>query len=315
MAWVLILAAVLVGTLFAFLTRIDLGGVPTPTRVEPERTPGTGTSVRAPGPLRADAGASWRRLSQPLPARVGLSVIPLGHGPTRSFGQLRSGHAWSAIKVPIVVTLLDEVSSLKMEEKALARAALTASDNDAAAALFARIEASRGGLAGASEAVEATLRAAGDRTTAVTTAPPPTGAVSTYGQTDWSLTNSAQFFRSLARGCLLDRGKTGYVLGLMEEVVPEQRWGLGEAGFDPTWGVAFKGGWGPDSYASGPYLVRQAGVLRDGDTAVAVAVAAQADTGAFQAGVEAIDRIAAWLAGSLRDFAPGPRSRGGCHRG
>jgi hypothetical protein len=221
-------------------------------------------------------------------------------GRARGFGSLPGGHAWSTIKVPIVVTLMREREGLDAEEEAWARAALTASDNDAAAALFGRIEAANGGLTGASEAVEATLRAGGDRETAVADAPPPSGAVSTYGQTEWSLAASARFFASLARSCPLDRTGADYVLGLGEEVVPEQSWGLGGASFDPSWRVAFKGGWGPEGSASGPYLVRQSGVLREGAAGVAVAIAAEADAGTFEAGVAALDRVAAWLAEHLR---------------
>jgi hypothetical protein len=120
---------------------------------------------------------------------------------------------------------------LDAEEDGWARAALAASDNEAAAALFGEIEDSRGGLDGASRAVEDTLRESGDGSTAIATAPPPSGAVSTYGQTEWSLPASVKFLRTLDRGCLLDPDDTDYVLGLMEEVIPEQRWGLGEANF------------------------------------------------------------------------------------
>ena len=87
--------------------------------------------------------------------------------------------------MPIVVTLLREQEGrLNDVDRARARAALTASDNEAAAALFAEIEEVQGGLAGASEAVEETLRLAGDNRTVIATAPPPPGAISTYGQTE-----------------------------------------------------------------------------------------------------------------------------------
>lgn len=275
-------------------------------------TTGSGASRRTRSPLAPGAAAAWAELERTLPARVGASLEPLGSGRSHSFGSLQLGHAWSTIKVPIVVTLMREGGVLDAEEEAWARAALTASDNDAAAALFGRIEAARGGLTEASEAVEATLRAGGDRATAVATAPPPSGAVSTYGQTEWSLTASTRFFASLARGCLLDRAGTENVLRLGEEVVPEQSWGLGEAGLDQAWRVAFKGGWGPERSASGPYLVRQSGVLRHGDTGIAVAIAAEADTGTFEAGVAALDLVAAWLADNLRNPMSEPRSPAGC---
>ncbi len=257
--------------------------------------------------LAAGASASWAKLERSLPARIGLAVVPAHAGAARRFGPLQTGHAWSTIKVPIVVTLLREQEGrLNDVDRARARAALTASDNEAAAALFAEIEEVQGGLAGASEAVEETLRLAGDNRTVIATAPPPPGAISTYGQTEWSLTASALFFSALGRGCLLGPDASRYVLGLAAEVVDEQRWGLGEAGFGPGWKVAFKGGWGPEDSTSGPYLVRQAGLLRNGDAVIAVAFAAQADSGSFTAAIEAVGRVAVWLRNHLRPIGHPP---------
>ena len=67
------------------------------------------------------------------------------------------------------------------------------------------------------------------------------------------------FYDALASGCPLSDSGSEYVLNLTRNVVPEQRWGLGEAGFDPSWSVGMKGGWGPEA-GSGAYLVRQSGV-------------------------------------------------------
>lgn len=269
------------------------------------------TEAPQPAPVRpptviwqADAARSWRALAASVPAQVGLVAAPLGRGATRSFGPLQTGHAWSSIKVPLLVTLLRdrEPGALDAAESELARAALTASDNDAAASLFDLIEAEHGDLAAASAEMDSVLRAAGDRTTTIATAPPPPGAVSTYGQTQWSLKDSATFFRSLARGCLLNENGTARVLGLMEEVVPEQRWGLGETAFPAAWKVGMKGGWGPEGSATGPYLVRQSGVIESGSAGIAVAMMAQADSGSFEGGVEAVNRVADWLTASLQSL-------------
>lgn len=270
------------------------GGKPAPAHRSPGGDRGGSQSLLASG-----AAASWDALERSTPARMGVVVAPLGGGPERGFGPLQTGHAWSTIKVPIIVTLMREQGTLGAEEEGWARAALTASDNEAAAALFGRLEEAHGGLAGASRAVEGTLRRAGDSSTVVATAPPPPGAVSTFGQTDWSLRASTEFLAALARNCLLSPSGTDYVLGLMEEVIPEQRWGLGEASFPASWRLAIKGGWGPEGSASGPYLVRQMGIVGDGDAGAAVALIARADSGSFEAGVEALDRISAWLQQNL----------------
>ena len=75
-------------------------------------------------------------------------MAPLGAGPIRTFGSLQSGHAWSTIKVPILTTLMRnrDRRGLSAEEKRWAREALTASDNEAAAALFGQLEDSTAGL-------------------------------------------------------------------------------------------------------------------------------------------------------------------------
>jgi hypothetical protein len=261
------------------------------------RTPQTGGgTLLAPG-----AAESFEALSASIPAQLGVALAPLGgSGEVEVFGSLRSGHAWSTIKVPILVTLMRE-GALSSGEQQWAAAALEASDNEAAARLFDQLEKTRGGLGGASVAVQEVLAASGDTATTVATAPPPPGAFSTYGQTEWSLEGSTAFFRSLARGCLLDSAGTEYVLGLMREVIPEQRWGLGEAGFDPGWAVAMKGGWGPEA-DSGAYLVRQAGIVQDGSSGVAVAMIVAADS--LSAGTADLTRIAAWLRESLTGLGP-----------
>jgi hypothetical protein len=55
------------------------------------------------------------------------------------------------------------------------------------------------------------------------------------------------------------------VLGLMNQVVSDQRWGLGAAGVD----AQFKGGWGPGSEpgVNGSYLDRQVCVTTPTPTA------------------------------------------------
>ena len=84
----------------------------------------------------------------------------------------------------------------------------------------------------------------------------------------------------------------------MEEVISEQQWGLGQAGISGN--VAFKAGWGPDGSESGTYLVRQAGVLRSGNSGAVVTIAAQDDSGSFEAGVQDLDQVADWVRDHVR---------------
>jgi hypothetical protein len=260
--------------------------------------------------LKPGADASWAEFSNSLSGGAGIAVAPLGGDSNPEvLGSLPSGHAWSSIKVPIVAALLrEEGEHLDGEEEAAARAALTASDNEAAAQLFARLEAKDGGQEAASLAVGEVLNERSGEQTIVSTAPPPPGAVSSYGQTDWSLAAAAEFMASLGAGCVLGPEGTGQVLALMQEVIPEQRWGLGEGGFPAGWQVAFKAGWGPEGSASGPYLVRQNGILIDGNRGVAVAMIVLDESGSFAAGAQDLTSIAGWLRENLA--TPLPESQG-----
>jgi hypothetical protein len=266
------------------------------------RAPGTAKAQPPTGSpanlLRSGAQASFGELAGSLPARIGIAIGPLGSEGIETLGLLQHGHAWSSIKVPILVTLMRE-GQLNAQEEQWASKALTESDNSAAAALFQQLERTHEGLVGASAAVQEVLSTAGDTSTIVATEPPPPGAVSTYGQTDWSLAGSVRFYRELAAGCLLDQQGTGYVLRLMGEVIPEQRWGIGEAGFPAQWQVGLKGGWGPEN-GTGRYLVRQAGIVQDGDSGLAVAMIAEDDSGSYEAGAQDLTQMAIWLREHLR---------------
>jgi hypothetical protein len=242
--------------------------------------------------LSPDAAAAFTALEGKLSARIGAAVAPLGSAPPLQFGSLESGHAWSSFKVPIIVAVMER-EALSQEAQEQARSAITASDNTAAAALFSRL----GSTPTASAAVETVLSDSG-YPTVVATAQPPSGAVSTWGQTDWSLSNATGFYRALACGQLLGPQGTTFVLGLMEEVISEQQWGLGAAGIPAQ--VAFKAGWGPDGSASGPYLVRQSGILRSGSSGAVVTIAAQDLSGSFDAGVQDLDAVADWVRDNVR---------------
>lgn len=253
--------------------------------------------------LKPGATQSFEALAASTPARIGLAVAPLGAGETESFGSLHTGHAWSSIKVPILVTLMrDSHEDLSSSEMGWAASAIEASDNEAAADLFHQLERIHGGLKGASAAVQDVMALAGNTAT-VATAPPPPGAVSTYGQTEWSVDEATAFFRALVDGCLLGAAGTEYVLGLMRNVIPEQRWGLGQAGLDPSWSVGIKGGWGPE-VGSGAYLVRQSGLVQGGSAGVAVTMIAEEGSGSFEAGTRDLTRMATWLRKSLRSLGP-----------
>jgi hypothetical protein len=244
--------------------------------------------------LDAAASASFARLVAGLPGRVELAIAPLGAGSPVALGGDAPAHGWSTTKVPVLTALLlarEEV--LTPEERLWSQSAITKSNNEAVLALFHDLESIEGGLRQASDYVQNLFRRSDDDETIVATAPPPAGAVTTFGQTEWTPSNTVKFFSALARGCLLGPQGTDYVLTLMQHIEPSESWGLGSAGLVH---VAFKGGWGPEP--TGAYLVRQAGLVDVGSPqAVAVAMIASPPSGprSFEIGTEMLTRTAIWL--------------------
>jgi hypothetical protein len=250
----------------------------------------------------SSVSGDFAALENELDGEVGAVIGSPGSAQAESFGNLSSGSAWSTSKVPIALKLLQDVggpSGLSVTQVEEMRRALTLSDNEAAAALFADLEHKHGGIAGASAAVGEVLREAGDSSTQISTQ--GRDGFSTYGQTEWSLTNQQQFISALAAGCIGTQESREYVLNLMGEVSADT-WGLGSAGLPARW----KGGWGPG--VDGRYLVRQMGILYVGDREAAVTLAAIPSNGQFETAEEMATNIAQWLAKRARTVAA--RSRG-----
>jgi hypothetical protein len=229
-------------------------------------------------PTGAAEPASLDSIGNGLAGEVGVAVGKLGSANVQTGGGLTTGSAWSTIKVPIALSLLDEVggpSGLTSAQKNQIEAAITLSDNAAAARLFAELERRHGGITGAAAAVTGILRAGGDTATAVSTQ--GRNGFSPYGQTEWSLPNQQRFMAALAGGCVGDAATTKFVLDLMGRVTSD-RWGLGSLGLPARW----KGGWGPG--VDGRYLVRQMGVVEYGGNQLVIAIAARPADGQYLSG-------------------------------
>jgi len=251
------------------------------------------------GALDAGAEASFSQLNRTLPERVQIAVLPLSSRSVQILGGSTPAHGWSTTKVPVLAALLRARGSrgLTSSEDASARAAITASDNQS-------ILNFKGGLVGASAYIESLFRLSGDQQTIVATAPPPSGAVTTFGQTEWSPAASVKFMSALGRGCLVSSAKSSYILGLMQNIEASESWGLGSAGFRS---VAFKGGWGPER--SGNYLVRQVGIINVGSPTAAALAIVTLPSGSFATGTETLTRAASWLRSHVR---PKPGANTSC---
>lgn len=281
---------------------------PSSTQVRPTAKPKPADrSIEAP-----DATASFARLQAQLGGSVGLAVSPLGSGPITTFGPVQIAHAWSTSKVPVLVTLLYSYERtgqmLSPQGRQEATLALTESDNAAIEALFGALEQLKGGLIPASEAVQQKFREAGDDTAIVNTAPNDQG-FTTYGQSEWTLRDEILFYRALARGCLLDPADTAYVLGLMQDVIPSQRWGAGSASYPGAVTLEFKGGWGPEN---GDYQVRQTAIVRSGNRGYVMTMIALPASGAFVDGTNMLTDLATW---ARQHFNLAPEPAIGCATG
>jgi hypothetical protein len=262
----------------------DLASGPTSTQsnsasVQPTASlPPTATLTPA---TPADAGrfaAEFATLAAELNAQVGIVVRPVGAaGPVPvTGGDWSTGAAWSTIKVPLAIAGLRETEPPAVTDAM--RAAITQSDNEAAEAIWASL----GDPAAAAAKVQAVLAESGAPTTVESRKVRP--EFTAFGQTNWSLSDQATFLSSAA----CDPADQP-IMDLMGEIAPDQRWGLGTIG-----GAKFKGGWGPSP--EGNYLVRQIGIIPVNDGLSVVAVAAEPRSGSFEDGVEALTRIAGWLA-------------------
>jgi beta-lactamase family protein len=215
---------------------------------------------------------SFDDLSNSLPAAVGIAVATSGRPPI-ALGAWSSGVAWSTIKVPLAI------AALTIDDADLVFKTITLSDNAAAEELWSRLGGS------AAQLVQAVIRDAGDPATVVESRrlrPEYTP----FGQTRWSLTDQARFAAGLSRVPEASR-----VIDLMGDLSADHCWGLAANG------IAAKGGWGPG--IADDYLVRQFGIPSG---TVGVALAAEVGDGGYEAGVDAVDTLAAWLVERLPEL-------------
>jgi hypothetical protein len=246
---------------------------------------------------RAGTIAGFDAFARGLGGQVGAVIGSPDGASVETAGDLRSGSAWSTIKVPISAQVIEDAGGpdqLSAEQQSLIQRAITQSDNAAAASLWSELEGRHGGAQGAADEVTAILRKAGDDETQVSTQ--GRAGFSPYGQTEWSLLNQHKFMTALVGDCVVSPATSRYLLDLMGRVTSDT-WGLGSAGVQALW----KGGWGPGS--NGGYLVRQMGELQGSSGSVVVTLAALPSSGSFDAGQQMASKTARWLADHSENVA------------
>ncbi|MET8197831.1 serine hydrolase [Micromonospora taraxaci] len=153
----------------------------------------------------------------------------------------------SIVKVDILAALLlrqkPAGKALSSDTRRLAEAMIVSSDNDAAVALWQRIDGSRG--------LTAANRALGLRETRPS---------SHWGLTTTTAADQLRLLTALTSptGPLTPQDRT-FVMGLMKKVIPEQRWGV-TAGREPgSASVYVKNGWDTADVDGGRWLVNSIG--------------------------------------------------------
>jgi beta-lactamase class A len=196
--------------------------------------------IRCTGPATAHARALAVRVQDlvgPALARVGprvaVAVADSATGVRCSARSTRRYDSASIVKAAIVAALLLERRSahrsLSTTERALARAAITRSDNGAASKLWRRV----GGTAG--------IRRFFARAGMSRTIPGPGGY---WGLTQVTAGDELILLRVITERGLLAARDRAYLQGLMASVVPSQRWGV-PVGAPPKGDVGNKNGWLP----------------------------------------------------------------------
>ena len=173
----------------------------------------------------------------------------------------------SVVKVDILEALLVQRgrSGLTRREAAQARLMIERSDNNAATDLWR--------AAGGAPGVRSFNAAAG----LTRTSPSACVVCAGFPWPGWGLTTTTpadqiSLLRQLARpGPLLSDADRRYVLGLMEDVIPSQRWGI-TAGVSPQATVALKDGWLPLDAARKDWQVNSVGWVSGGGRDYLIAV-------------------------------------------
>jgi hypothetical protein len=216
---------------------------------------------------------SFGELSERVPATIGAAIAAADGTCLLSLGTWSTGVAWSTIKVPLAIAALRAgVASRELVAQTIAQ-----SDNAAAEELWSGL----GAPIEAAQQVQAVIRDVGDATTEVESRR-LRADYTPFGQTQWSLVRQAQF---AARLRLIPDASD--VIDLMHNLCPDHRWGLAAKGF------AAKGGWGPGIYNG--YLVRQFAIVPTEAGHIGVALAADAQDGVFETGIDVLNDLTDWF--------------------
>lgn len=243
-----------------------------------------------------DVGAIWHAdpfsaaMTSYLAGREGTvtaAVYDLRTGQTWTLGGGQPQAAASIVKVDILETLLaGQPDGLSAANRDLAQSMIENSDNDAATTLWN----AAGGAAG--------LRAFDLSAGLAQTTPSACLACADFSWPGWGLTlttaaDQVLLLRQFFAGSLLSPADRRYAMSLMENVRPDQRWGV-SAGVPAGARIALKNGWVPLTAPDADWQVNSEGWISGGGRRYLVAVLA-AGNPSERYGITTIDTLSALL--------------------
>ncbi|MDM7989560.1 serine hydrolase [Arthrobacter sp. zg-Y877] len=257
------------------------------------------TAPTDPAPVESTAGsaAAPSAPAEPVPAPVAaaLDVVAADRKADFSFAvqDNRTGRSWSynpdaryleasLVKVPILLTLVrqatEEKRSLTAEEEELATLMIEYSDNEATSELYADL--------GGREELNRTYELIG-----VT----DTEAGEIWGASETTARDQMVIARTVANGAdWLDADLLAFAVGLMENVCPEQNWGISAGVSSPLTEVALKNGWLPDD--DDEWAVGSSGFIRDGERNYSIAVLSSRNS-TLSEGIGVVENVASVING------------------
>jgi beta-lactamase class A len=287
-------ACALLGGVAAFATTLGRSAA----RPSAASSPGPGRSA-APGSSAAAAARHADPFSAAMTAylagRVGTvtaAVYDLRTGQTWTVGPGRPQATASIVKVDILETLLaSQPDGLSAADRALARSMIENSDNDAATALWD----AAGGPAGLGfYNLTVGLQQTRPSACLVCAGFPWPG----WGLTTTTPADQVLLLRQLFTGPLLSRADRRYAITLMENVQPDQRWGV-SAGVPAGVRIALKNGWVPLTAPDANWQINSEGWISGNGRHYLVAVLATGNP-SEQYGIDTIDTVSTLLWSAMR---------------
>ena len=252
------------------------------------------TSSPAPRPAASHHDPLGSAAASYVSSRDGVvlaAVYDLRTGQTWQFGQGQPQDEASVVKLDVLETLLAERgrggTELSAGDRTLAEQMIEDSDNDAATSLWDEV----GGAGG--------IRSFNTSAGLADTVPSSCVNCPGFPWPGWGLTTTIPgdqltLLRTLVEpNSLLTNPERSYALSLMENVTPDQRWGV-SGGVPAQATVALKNGWLPLNSANNNWQINSVGWISGSGRDYLIAVLSTGNP-TEQYGIDTIDQLAAMV--------------------